>query len=118
MGGLLGGLALCKTLAALFSLPLCTAHGVRTACYAHNTDVTLHASPLCRRRGGSDPRHFPAAPKHGLLCVQAAGARRPRDAHKYNKPDEATVEPEPGEGARTDTREDRVPAAGAALLKF
>ena len=57
---------------------------------------------------------MPAAPKHGLLCVQKAGARRPRDAD-VSKPDEATVEPEPGEGARTDAYEDREPAARAAL---
>ena len=60
---------------------------------------------------------MPAAPKHGLLCVQAADTRRPRDAHLRSKPDEATVEPQPGEGARggADAHKDREPAPGAAL---
>ena len=35
-----------------------------------------------------------------MFGLQAAGARRPRDAYLRSKPDEATVEPEPGEGAR------------------
>ena len=96
-------------------LPAFVLRAAYTACYApQQTDVTLATSPAVHARGGSELSGCPNN-TNGLLRVQAAGARRPRDAHLRSKPDEATVEPEPGEGARTDTHEDREPAARAAL---
>ena len=84
-----------------------------------STAQTCHST-----RGSSVAREAAALrdtcrlPQHGLLCVQAASIRRPRDADLSTKPDEATVEPEPGEGAhrnKADTHKDREPAARAAL---
>ena len=80
----------------------------------HNTDVSLRTRPSVAREAAALRDTFPK-PQDGLQCLQAAGAGRPRDAHLRSKPDEATVEPEPGEGARTDAHEDREPAARAAL---